>query len=76
MLLTPRLYRRGQKHITGGQEEDEEEVVASGERLYKCLANLNSEKTANTLSGTDSSHLVKKLWAQSLETEKKKESLH
>lgn len=28
-------------------------------RLYKCLANWNSKKTANTLSGTDSSHLVK-----------------
>lgn len=34
--------------------------------LYKCLANLNSKGTANTLSGTDSSHLVKKLWSQIL----------
>lgn len=32
---------------------------------------LNSERTANTLSGTDSSHLVKKLWSQILlETER------
>lgn len=27
---------------------------------------LNSKRTANTLSGTDSSHLVKKLWSQIL----------
>lgn len=34
---------------------------------------LNSKRTANTLSGTDSSHLVKKLWSQVLlETERKK----
>ena len=42
-----------------------------GASLRKCLANLNSERTANTLSGTDSSHLVKKLRSQILlETEK------
>lgn len=45
-----------------------------GGRLYKCLANLNSKRTANTLSGTDSSHLVKKLWSQiCLETERNKD---
>lgn len=32
-----------------------------GEGFYKCLANLNSKETVNTISGTDSSHLVKKL---------------
>lgn len=50
-----------------------EEVEGAGDRVGEISAwqILNSERTANTLSGTDSSRLVKKLWSQVLlETER------
>lgn len=61
--------QRGLRHITEEAWREEEREEKEKEReggLYKCLANLNSKKTVNTISGTDSSHLVKKLLSQIL----------
>lgn len=42
-------------------------MEGGGAMLFKCLAkkSLNSKRTANTISGTDSSHLVQKLVTKS-----------
>lgn len=64
--LQPGLCRRGHRienvRVVGGEEGR----VGGG--LISAWQNLNSKRTANTLSGTDSSHL-KTLVTSSLETE-------
>ena len=57
----------------GGRKEGGEGRGGGGDFISAWQIFLNSKRTANTLSGTDSSHLVKKLWSQVLlETERKK----
>lgn len=53
--LQPGLYQRGGRD-TQLRRWERVGWVGRGGRLYKCLANFNSKRTANTLSGTDSSH--------------------
>lgn len=53
--LQPGLHRRGHRKHKGGRWEGGRGFGRQG--VISAWQNLNSKRTANTLSGTDSSHL-------------------